>query len=229
MPVARFLGHSAWEIRHQDVRVLIDPFITGNPTAPAPAGELEATAILLTHAHNDHVGDAIEIASRTGATIVAIYELAVWSASQGVSAHPMSIGGAHTFPWGWVKMTPAWHGSAWQGADGAFVSLGTPAGFLLRIGGTCVYHSGDTGLFGDMALIGRAGIDLALLPIGDNFTMGPEDALEAVRLLRPARVAPMHYNTFPIIEQDPVAWAERVARETGVEAVVLRPGEELHF
>lgn len=229
MPILRFLGHSACEVQEGDTRVLIDPFLTGNPLAAAKAEELEPTAILLSHAHNDHMGDTLAIAKRTGAMVVAIFEIATYLANQGARTHGMSIGGGHEFPWGWVKLTQAWHGSTFVDEQGNFQTLGTPAGFLLRVGGRTIYHAGDTGLFGDMALIGRHGIDLALLPIGDNFTMGPDDALEAVKLLKPAQVVPMHYNTFPIIQQDAAAWARRVEESTGVPCTVLEPGEELVF
>jgi L-ascorbate metabolism protein UlaG (beta-lactamase superfamily) len=191
--------------------------------------EMNPTAILLSHAHNDHVGDTVEIAKRTGAAVVGIYELATWCEQQGLNAHGMSIGGAHQFSWGWVKLTQAWHGSTFVDAQGAAHTLGTPAGLLLRLGGALAYHAGDTGLFGDMALIGRSGIDVALLPIGDNFTMGPDDALEAVRMLKPRIVVPIHYNTFPVIEQDAHAWAKRVEAETDARCVVLQPGESLEY
>jgi len=229
MPVLRFLGHSACEVHAGDARVLIDPFLTGNPVAATRADDLSPTAILLTHAHNDHVGDAVAIARRCGAQVVAIYELAQWLGRRGVNAHPMSLGGAHQFDWGWVKMTPAWHGSTWEDGEGGLLALGTPGGFVLRAGGKTLYHAGDTALFGDMALIGRLGLDLALVPIGDNFTMGPDDALEAVKLLNPRVVVPIHYDTFPLIAQDAGAWAARVGAETGSRCVVLRPGESTEY
>lgn len=229
MPVLRFLGHSAFEVVEGDTRILIDPFLTGNPLAAAQAEEFEPTAILLSHAHNDHLGDTLAIAKRTGALVVAIYEIATYLGNHGIQTHGMSIGGGHEFPWGWVKLTQAWHGSTFVDEQGNFQTLGTPAGLLLRVGGRTLYHAGDTGLFGDMALIGRPGIDLALLPIGDNFTMGPDDALEAVKLIKPEQVIPMHYNTFPVIEQDAAAWARRVEEATGVPCTVLEPGEELVF
>jgi L-ascorbate metabolism protein UlaG (beta-lactamase superfamily) len=141
----------------------------------------------------------------------------------------MSIGGAHQFPWGWVKLTQAWHGSTYIDEHGTMHTLGTPAGLLLRLGDRLLYHAGDTGLFGDMTLIGRHGIDVALLPIGDNFTMGPDDALEAVRLLKPRTVVPIHYNTFPVIAQDAHAWAKRVDTETDSRCVVLEPGQTLDY
>jgi L-ascorbate metabolism protein UlaG (beta-lactamase superfamily) len=227
MPRVTFLGHACCTVQEGEHTVLIDPFLTGNPLAAARPDQLAPHAILITHGHNDHVGDAIDIARRTGATIVANFEIATWCQQSGVSTHPMHIGGAHTFDWGWVKLTPAWHGSTFIDDQG-FHTLGLPTGVLLRMGERTVYHSGDTALFGDMALIGRRHpIDLALLPIGDNFTMGPEDALEAVRLLNPRRVVPIHYNTFPPIQQDPQAFARQVAAETKAECVVLAPGESV--
>lgn len=229
MPSLRFLGHSAVQVSEGSHRILIDPFLTGNGLAPVSADEVEATAIILSHAHNDHIGDTLSIARRTGAEIVGIYEIAAWMGQQGLSAHGMSIGGGYTFPWGWVKLTPAWHGSTYQDDQGQFITLGTPAGILLRTGDRLLYHAGDTALFSDMALIGRHQPDIALLPIGDNFTMGPDDALEAVRLVQPKLVVPIHYNTFPVIQQDARAWKERVEAETGVRCVVMEPGEVLEY
>lgn len=229
MPKLQFLGHSAVQVTAGDTKVVIDPFLTGNGAAAVRAHEIEATAIILTHAHNDHLGDAVAIAQRTGATVVAIYELAAYLGQKGLETHGMSIGGAHQFPWGWVKLTQAWHGSTFQDENGQLITLGAPAGVLLRLGDKLLYHAGDTGLFGDMALIGRAGIDVALLPIGDNFTMGPDDALEAVKLLNPKAVVPIHYNTFPVIEQDAHAWKARVEAETQSRCVVLEPGQTLDY
>jgi L-ascorbate metabolism protein UlaG (beta-lactamase superfamily) len=211
MPRVSFLGHACCTIEEGGRTILIDPF-------------------LVTHAHNDHLGDAIEIARRSGATIVSNFEIAAWCEGAGVKTHGMHLGGARAFDWGWVKLTLAFHGSTFEDESGMH-TLGNPAGLLVRVGEKTVYHAGDTALFGDMALIGRRHpIDLALLPIGDNFTtMGPDDALEAVRLLRPRRVVPIHYNTFPPIQQDPQAFASRVAAETETVCVVLAPGEGVDF
>jgi L-ascorbate metabolism protein UlaG (beta-lactamase superfamily) len=225
MPTARFLGHSCFEIQEGPHRILIDPFLTGNPKAAVSAEDVNPTAILVTHAHNDHLGDAIAIARRTGARIVSSYEIATWCEQQGVPTHGMALGGSHTFDWGWVKLTLAFHGSTYIDETG-FHTLGNPAGILLRLGGKLLYHAGDTALFGDMALIGRLNpIDLALLPIGDNYTMGPEDGLEAVKMLQPAAVVPMHYDTFELIAQDARRFAERVQAETSARCVVLDPGQ----
>ncbi|MBI3910831.1 MAG: metal-dependent hydrolase [Armatimonadetes bacterium] len=228
MPTLTFLGHACCEARAGETRVLFDPFLTGNPLAAIRPEDLTPTAILITHAHNDHLGDAAAIARRSGALVVSTFEIATFLEHMGLKAHGMHIGGSRAFNWGRVKLTPAWHGSTYLDEHG-FHPLGTPAGFLLTLEGRTLYHAGDTALFGDMQLIGRAGIDLALLPIGDNYTMGPDDAVEAVKLLRPRAVVPIHYNTFPVIEQDPKAFAARVARETDARCIVLNPGESTEF
>jgi L-ascorbate metabolism protein UlaG (beta-lactamase superfamily) len=229
MSSARFLGHACFLIEDGSRSVLIDPFLTGNPKAAASPESLRPTAILVTHAHNDHLGDAIAIAKRSGAAIVSNFEIATFCEQQGAKSHGMHLGGSHTFDWGWVKLTLAFHGSTYEDEKGMH-TLGNPAGVLLRLGEKTLYHAGDTALFGDMALIGRLNkIDLALLPIGDNYTMGPEDALEAVKLLQPATVVPMHYNTFDLIAQDAQKFAERVQAETRARCVVLEPGQAVEF
>ena len=218
-----WLGHACLLLESDDKRVLIDPFLTGNPAASAKPDEVKADFILVSHGHEDHVGDTYTIAQRTGATVVSNYEISQWFQKKGLKkVHGQQHGGGHGFPFGRVKLTLAFHGSALpDGSNG-----GNPAGFLISFNdGKKVYDAADTGLFGDMRLIGEEGIDLALLPIGDNFTMGPDDALRAVKLIQPKKVVPIHYNTWEVIAQDAAAWAERVRRETSAEPVVLKPGE----
>jgi L-ascorbate metabolism protein UlaG (beta-lactamase superfamily) len=219
----RWLGHACLFIESDGQRLLIDPFLNGNPAAAIKPDEAAADYILISHGHGDHVGDAIAIAKRTGATVIANYEISEWLKKQGVSkVHGQQHGGGFQYPFGRCKLTLAFHGSALpDGSNG-----GNPCGFLLKFqDGTTVYDAADTGLFGDMRLIGEEGIDLAILPLGDNFTMGPDDALRAVKFLQPRKVLPIHYNTWPLIAQDGPAWAARVRKETAAEPVVLKPGE----
>lgn len=221
-----WLSHSAFLVETGGTRILIDPFITGNPLSPVKAEEVTADYILVSHGHGDHIGDTVAIAKRTGATVVANFEICNWLNSQGVDkVHPQHIGGGFDYPWGRVKLTIAHHGS--QLPDGSYG--GSPCGFLLSVEGKNIYHACDTGLFYDMKLIGEEGVDLAILPIGDNFTMGPDDALRAVKLLTPKQVVPIHYNTFEVIEQDADAWAARVRAETAAEVTVLSPGKGLEL
>ncbi|PIE64029.1 MAG: metal-dependent hydrolase [Desulfobacterales bacterium] len=221
-----WLSHSAFLIETQETKILIDPFISGNPLSTVDAEQIQADYILVSHGHGDHVGDTVEIAQRTGATVVANFEICNWLEAQGLEkVHPLHIGGGFTFPWGRVKLTIAHHGS--QLPDGSYG--GNPCGFLLSIEGKNIYHACDTGLFYDMKLIGEAGIDLAILPIGDNFTMGPDDALRAVSLIEPKLALPIHYNTFDLIMQNPQEWAERVHDAGKTEVKVLKPGERLEL
>ena len=215
-------SHACFGIDVGGTQLLIDPFLTGNSLADVSAEEVAADYILVSHGHGDHVGDTVAIAQRTGATTISNFEIQSWLLAQGVeSAHPLHIGGGFDFPFGRVKLTIAHHGSMLP--DNSYG--GNPAGFLLALEGKKIYHACDTGLFYDMKLIGEEGLDLAILPIGDNFTMGPDDALRAVKLLEPKVVIPIHYDTFDVIRQDPYAFAERVEAETASKCVVLKAGE----
>lgn len=215
-------GHATLGLETGGFQILVDPFFTGNPVASTVAEKVNPDFILVSHGHGDHVGDALVIAKRTGATVITNFEIANWLSAQGVKTHPQHLGGGFRHPFGYLKLTLALHGSALP--DGSYG--GNPAGFLLTtLTGHKIYLACDTGLFGDMRLIGEEGIDLAVLPIGDNFTMGPEDALRAVKLLQPKHVIPIHYNTWDLIAQDPGAWAKRVQSETSTQVHLLRPGE----
>jgi L-ascorbate metabolism protein UlaG (beta-lactamase superfamily) len=221
---ATYLGHSCFSITDGKNTIVVDPFLTGNPSAATSPDKIKADAILLTHGHSDHFGDTVAIASRTGALVIAPFELAVYCERKGLKTHPMHIGGSRQFPFGKVKLTPAWHGSAIIGDTIEYT--GSPCGFLLTLDGKTVYHAGDTGLFGDMELIGRLQkVDLALLPIGDNFVMGIDDAAEATRMLKPKKVVPMHYDTFDVIKVDAEEFKKKV--KTICECVILKPGESV--
>ncbi|MBC8449287.1 MAG: metal-dependent hydrolase [Chloroflexi bacterium] len=216
-------GHACFVIEGGGARLLLDPFLSGNPRADVGPDEVDADYILVSHAHGDHLGDTVGIARRTGATVIANAEIARYCSAQGLNAHAMHIGGGYGFPFGRVALTIAHHGSSFP--DGSYG--GNPAGFLITMEGQTIYFAGDTGLTYDMKLVGDKGIDLAILPIGDNYTMGPDDALRAVELLRPRLVVPIHYDAFPVIRQDPQAFLARVAAETGVGGQVLKPGDSL--
>lgn len=197
-------GHSIVKIKTNDYTILIDPFITGNELTDLVVENEKPDVILLTHGHNDHVGDTVEIAKASGALVVAPNELAIYLGLQGLNTHGMNIGGAKEFDFGTVKFTKAFHSSSYQTEENEFIYTGMPAGILFTAEDKTIYHAGDTSLFGDMELIGkRHPIDVAFLPIGDNFTMGPEDAAYAVELLNPKITIPVHFNTFPPIKQDP--------------------------
>lgn len=220
-----FGGHSCFLIEFAQHKILIDPFLTGNPLAGLQTERVEADYILVTHGHGDHLGDTIPIAKRSKATIIAPYELAVYCQMQGLTAHTMHIGGSWQFPFGKVKLTPALHGSAVIDEHG-ITYTGNPCGFLIQAEGKTLYHAGDTGLFGDMNMIGRSTpVDLAMLPIGDNFVMGPDDAVEAAKFVQAKQVIPIHYNTFDVIRQDPLVFKEKLS---GIaECTVMNPGESM--
>jgi L-ascorbate metabolism protein UlaG (beta-lactamase superfamily) len=219
-----WLGHGSWSVVAGKHRILIDPFLDDSPTAPAKSPDVAADFILVSHGHFDHVADAAKIAARTGATVVSNFEICEWLSKQGAkNTQPMNLGGSVPLAFGRVKLTLAHHSSTLpDGTPG-----GNPGGFLLTLDGGRIYFACDTALFYDMKLIGAAGLDLAVLPIGDRFTMGPDDSIEAIKLLAPKRVAPSHYNTWPPIAQDAAAWAARVRSETQAEPVVVQPGGKI--
>ncbi len=216
-------GHNAWLVQVDDHKILIDPLLNDSPTSPVKADDVSADYILLSHGHGDHVGDTVSIAKRTGATVVTNYEISLWLAGQGIdSGHTigMNLGGSIDLPFGSVKMTDAVHSSSLP--DGSYG--GVAMGMILSANEKRIYFACDTALFSDMQLVGTP-LDLAVLPIGDLFTMGPDDSVEAVKLLDPDSVLPCHYNTWPPIEQDAAAWAAAVSSQTKAKPVVLEPGE----
>jgi L-ascorbate metabolism protein UlaG (beta-lactamase superfamily) len=217
-----YLGHSAFLLEAGEKSVVVDPFLTGNPKAARSAEEVSPQTILLTHAHGDHVGDTVAIAKRTGATVIATYELGAYLAKEGIKTVPANHGGTIAFDGGTTKLVPAWHTSSYTDD---FLAPGVPAGHVVRFGGKTVYFAGDTCLFGDMALIGEEGLDVAIIPIGDHFTMGPADAVKAARLLRAGFVIPCHYDTFPPIAQDVGAFKAAVEAQTDSRVLPQAPGE----
>jgi L-ascorbate metabolism protein UlaG (beta-lactamase superfamily) len=222
-----WLGHNCFEITTGSHRLLLDPFLNDSPVASRRADQVNPQYVLVSHGHFDHVGDTASIAARTGARVLASFEICEWLKNQGLSEDqviPLNIGGGIEQPFGRLTMTMAHHSSSLP--DGGYG--GQAAGFVLEPrGGKRIYFACDTALFLDMKLISAGGLDLAVLPIGDQFTMGPEASIEAVKLLSPRRVLPCHYNTWPPIVQDAQEWAARVRRHTAAEAILLRPGESL--
>jgi len=220
--VFTWFGHATLGLETGGFKLLIDPYFSGNPSVKIKANQVEADYILVTHGHGDHIGDTVEIAKRCSALVISNAEISSWLRKQGVKTHAQHIGGGYQHPFGYLKLTTALHGSSLpDGSNG-----GNPAGFLLTTNeNKKIYMAGDTGLFGDMKLIGEEGLDLAVIPIGDNYTMGPADALRAVKLLNPKMVIPIHFNTFDLIRQDPKAWAERVEAETDTKVHLMQPGD----
>jgi L-ascorbate metabolism protein UlaG (beta-lactamase superfamily) len=232
----KFHGHACFELSDGDVTVLVDPFLApNNPAAVATADDVEPTHVAITHGHVDHIADAVGVAKRTGAACVAMVELANWLGSQGIGEDKLSdpnLGGTVEFDWGYIALVPAWHTNTIPGSDDApfsaehGISIGVPAGLVIKLGGTTVYHAGDTCLFSDMKLIAqRSDIDVALLPIGGHYTMDRRDAVVAAEFVGAATVIPMHYDTFPPIETDAEAFKSEVEEKTSSKVVVLKPGE----
>jgi L-ascorbate metabolism protein UlaG (beta-lactamase superfamily) len=217
----RFLGHACFELSDGDTRVLMDPFLTGNPRAAIAAEDVNPNVILLTHGHGDHFGDTVEIAKRTGAPVLAIVEIAREIAEEGIETFEPNMGGTVKFDWGWVRMVPAWHSSMTPKGTAS-----NAAGLVVSIDGTVVYHLGDTCAFTDMQLIGkRQPIDIALMCIGGHYTMDRTEAVDAAQLIGAKTVIPCHYNTFPLVETDVEAFKSDVEASTGSNVVILEPGE----
>lgn len=221
-------GHACFSVEGDGHALIIDPFLTGNPLADIGPSDVKVDAVLLSHGHGDHVGDAKEIAEKNNAVIVAPFELAMYFGAKGLNVHPMHLGGSHQFGFGKVKLTLAFHGSGIE-ENGQMIYAGNPCGFLITMGDKTFYHAGDTGLFGDMQIIGnRHKIDVAALPIGDNFTMGPDDAVQAAQWVKAKTVIPMHYDTFDLIKQDAQAFANEI-KQAGMDTAILKPGQSFEF
>ena len=217
----RFLGHACFTLADGDTTLLLDPFLTGNPKAAISADDVAATTILLTHGHADHYGDTVPIAKRTGATVVAITEIAGELGNEGLDVNDCNLGGTASFDWGWVKLVPAWHTSTTPNG-----TVSTPAGLLISFGGKIVYHLGDTCLFSDLQLVGkRTPIDIALMCIGGHYTMDRHDAVDAAGFVGAKTVIPCHYGTFPALDTDAQAFKSEVESQTSSQVVVLEPGD----
>lgn len=219
-----YYGHACFLLENDETSVLIDPFLTDNPVvARYPVG-LKPNVVLVTHAHGDHIGDAVAIAKDCRACLVSMPEIARYAAEQGVSlVQEGNMGGRVNFDFGFVKFVPAWHSSSLPGSN---VAVGSPCGFVINFFDRVFYHTGDTSVFSDMRLIAElTPIDVAMVPIGGLYTMDIPEAVKAVEFIRPKVVIPMHYNTWPVIEQDPEEFQSQVKAKTGANCVVVRPGD----
>ena len=223
-----YIGHGTHLLETNGTTILIDPFLADNPSTNLAPDEVTVDVIVISHGHGDHIADAISIAQRTGAKVISNFEIVGWLGNQGIpedQLHPQHLGGGFQHDFGHLKLTIAHHGSGLP--DGSYG--GNPAGLIFTLEGKKLYFACDTALFQDMQLYGAEGLDLAVLPIGDNFTMGPDDALKAIKLLNPKQAVPCHYNTWPLIEQDAAAWKTRVEAETSTTVNVLAPDESLEI
>ncbi len=219
----KYLGHAGFYIEDGDFKALIDPFLSGNPKAKASVDEFDdINYIFVTHGHGDHLGDTVEIAKKTSASVITNFEISLYLGEQNVTTHPMHIGGRTKFDFGTVKMTTALHGSGIQTPNGIIYG-GNPCGFIIERNGKKIYHAGDTGLTLDMKLLEDENIDLAILPIGGNFTMDVDDAIRAVDFIKPKKVVPIHYGTFPVIEASPEAFKNKVIN---AEVIILKVNGE---
>ncbi|MDY9925583.1 metal-dependent hydrolase [Methanosarcina sp.] len=223
-----WLGHAAF-LLEAEKKLLIDPFISGNPKALCSPEDLDPDIIAVTHGHRDHLGDTIAIGTRTGCRIISIHEVANYIKSKGVFAEGMNKGGTMEVEGVTLTMTHALHSSSID-ASGFSFDGGSPAGFVIGIGGHSIYHAGDTGVFGDMQLIGELyKPEIALLPIGSRFTMGIKEAVKAVELIEPEVVVPMHYNTFDVIRQDPEEFRKAVEAKVDTKVIIMKPGESIEL
>ena len=224
MVMVQFLGHAAFYVESNGIKALVDPFLSGNPQASEKASELVPNYIFVTHAHQDHLGDTVTIAQKTGAVVVATNELAMYLQGKGLSVVGMHVGGRKQFDFGSVKLTPAFHGSSIS-EENVLVCSDTPCGFLIEVDGKKIYHSGDTGLTVEMTLLEEEKVDLALLPIGGHYTMDIRDAVRAAGFIKPQKVVPMHYDTFPPIKADPMEFKRLLDGKANV--VIVKPGEKI--